>query len=483
MIPRLMLGIACTLVSIPTTVYSELPQRGVCAHRGASKSHPENTLPALREAVRLGASMIEFDVQVARDGTLVLMHDTTVDRTTNGHGKVSELDWPELRKLDAGSWKGKAFEGVTIPQFEEALAVFPRDVWLNCHLKGGAEVGKKAAEALAKTNRLHQAFLAAESDAARGAKEAVPNVMICNMDRQSDTVAYAQATLAMGAAFIQLRGQGEIPRDAIRVLQGSSVRINYYHDESPEGLRRLWDAGVHFPLVDDLESALGHARAYGLEVPAPKAHVQALLPKKVDLRSHYDRWKMPPRSQGQRNTCSVFVTVGAFEYALSRKLDRAVPLSVEYANWACNRMINNQSVDRGQFFHDLLRGYERYGMCLETLMPYEDRFQNTTPTEEARTDAQDRKKLPFQVHWIKPWSKSAQVADDQMESIYQTLAAGWPVCAGSDHSRLLVGYELDGSLPGGGRLITRDSGLGSYSEVSIEWGKSHFYDLFWVGLE
>ncbi len=183
MIPKLMLGIAFTLVSIPKTVYSELPQRGVCAHRGASKTHPENTLPALREAVRLGASMIEFDVQLTRDGTLVLMHDTTVDRTTNGHGKVSELDWKELRKLDAGSWKGKAFEGVTIPNFEEALAVLPRDVWLNCHLKGGADVGKKAAETLAKTNRLHQAFLAAESEAARGAKEAVPNVMICNMDR------------------------------------------------------------------------------------------------------------------------------------------------------------------------------------------------------------------------------------------------------------------------------------------------------------
>ena len=67
------------------------------------------------------------------------------------------------------------------------------------------------------------------------------------------------------------------------------------------------------------------------------------LPEKVDLRPQFAKWKLPPRAQGARNTCSVFVTVGAFEFALSKQHDRAMPLSVEYSNWACNQVLHNTS--------------------------------------------------------------------------------------------------------------------------------------------
>ena len=87
----------------------------VCAHRGASDTHPENTIEAFREAIRLGAQMIEFDVALSRDGKLVLMHDSTVDRTTNGKGPVSQLTLEELKKLDAGVYKAKHFAGATVP--------------------------------------------------------------------------------------------------------------------------------------------------------------------------------------------------------------------------------------------------------------------------------------------------------------------------------------------------------------------------------
>ena len=59
-----------------------MPQRGICAHRGASENYPENTLPALRAAIKLGAQMIEIDVALTSDQQIVLMHDSTVDRTT-----------------------------------------------------------------------------------------------------------------------------------------------------------------------------------------------------------------------------------------------------------------------------------------------------------------------------------------------------------------------------------------------------------------
>ncbi|MCB1275015.1 glycerophosphodiester phosphodiesterase family protein [Prosthecobacter sp.] len=242
-----------------------MPARGLCAHRGAMSTHPENTIPAFNEAIRLGAQMIEFDVQLTKDGALVLMHDATVDRTTNGKGKVADLTLAELKALDAGSKLDAKFAGTRIPTFEEALAVFPKNVWLNCHLKGGADVGAATAKVIAQTERTHQAFLAATADAAKAARTAVPDILICNMERQSSSMVYAEETIAMKAQFIQLLGKGEVPVDAVKLLKKAGVRVNYYHDESPEGLRRQWNAGVDFPLVNDLAAAVPIAREFGIE--------------------------------------------------------------------------------------------------------------------------------------------------------------------------------------------------------------------------
>ncbi len=85
----------------------------VISHRGEHLRHPENTLPAFEEAVRVGADYIEVDVRTTADGKLVLMHDSKVDRTTNGHGEVSKMTFEEIRKLQAG--------GAAIPTFDEAL--------------------------------------------------------------------------------------------------------------------------------------------------------------------------------------------------------------------------------------------------------------------------------------------------------------------------------------------------------------------------
>ena len=206
------------------------------------------------------------------------------------------------------------------------------------------------------------------------------------------------------------------------------------------------------------------------------------LPEKVDLCPQFAKWKLPPRAQGTRNTCSVFVTVGAFEFALSKRHERGMPLSVEYSNWAANRVVRNSTEDRGQFFHHLLKGYERQGLCREELMPYEEKFQNTPPTDAAKQDAEATRKLGFKIHWIRPWSKESGLTDKQFDEIRQTLAKGWPVCAGSDHSRLLVGYVDDAKQPGGGKFLTRDSGLGDYGEVTYDWARRHVYDLFWIEL-
>lgn len=91
----------------------------VVAHRGYRSAAPENTLPAFAAAVKAGAQAIEMDVVLNAEGTPVVIHDETVDGTTNARGSVKDFTTAELKKLDAGSWFDPAFAGTTIPTFRE----------------------------------------------------------------------------------------------------------------------------------------------------------------------------------------------------------------------------------------------------------------------------------------------------------------------------------------------------------------------------
>jgi len=98
-------------------------------HRGAAGHEPENTLRGFRRAMELGADMVELDVQICSSGEMVVIHDDTVDRTTNGTGAVDELTFEELRRLDAGG-------GERIPTLDEVIDVADREIGVNVELKG-----------------------------------------------------------------------------------------------------------------------------------------------------------------------------------------------------------------------------------------------------------------------------------------------------------------------------------------------------------
>jgi glycerophosphoryl diester phosphodiesterase len=91
------------------------------AHRGFSSLAPENTYSAFVEALKYGASGVEFDVHLSLDNIPIIIHDSTLERTTNGQGKVREKTVTELKELDAGSWFHRRFQGEKIPTFEEIL--------------------------------------------------------------------------------------------------------------------------------------------------------------------------------------------------------------------------------------------------------------------------------------------------------------------------------------------------------------------------
>lgn len=117
----------------------------VAAHRGWSEKYPENTMEAFRAALALGVDQLEFDVRITKDDELVVIHDATVDRTTDGTGLVCEKTLAELKQLDAGIFKGEEFRGCRIPtmmEFMELVKQYPT-ITLDVELKEYPQQGKE----------------------------------------------------------------------------------------------------------------------------------------------------------------------------------------------------------------------------------------------------------------------------------------------------------------------------------------------------
>lgn len=233
------------------------------------------------------------------------------------------------------------------------------------------------------------------------------------------------------------------------------------------------------------------------------ASAEPAEPESVDLRPEFERWKLSPRPQGGRSTCSVFAITGAIEYALAEKQQRGTRLSVEFLNWASNRAIERQA--DGGFFSDLWKGFESHGICEEDEMPYAKAFEpSRRPSNEAMERARQIQEAGFQLHWIKPWNPRKGLSEQQFLDVKETLRKGWPVCGGflwpknakwSDgvlqmasrqgvydgHSLLLVGFRDDPQQPGGGVFLMHNSSGGSSDgAMSYEYAQAYMNDAVWI---
>jgi glycerophosphoryl diester phosphodiesterase len=113
--------------------YSDRPLN--FAHRGASHDAPANTLPAFTRAAELGADGVELDVHISSDGVPVVIHDFSLEGTTNGRGQVRNCTLAELKALDAGGWFSADYAGAQIPTLQEVIDAVGHDLWLNIELK------------------------------------------------------------------------------------------------------------------------------------------------------------------------------------------------------------------------------------------------------------------------------------------------------------------------------------------------------------
>ncbi|HMN20318.1 MAG TPA: glycerophosphodiester phosphodiesterase [Ottowia sp.] len=245
---------------------SDWPYPFWIAHRGAGKLAPENTLAAFRLGARHGHRMFECDAKLSSDGVLFLLHDDTLERTTNGRGVAGRLCWAELAQLDAGSWHSPAYAGEPIPTLENlARYCLANDLLLNIEIKPtpgceeatGCAVAQLAARlwAGAATPPLLSSFQAASLRAAQQAAPELPRGLLLETLRDGwlDT-ARALACRAVTADHPQWTP------DTVARAQDAGLRVLSYtvNDEAAaQRLTALGTDGIFTDSVDRLGAASG----------------------------------------------------------------------------------------------------------------------------------------------------------------------------------------------------------------------------------
>lgn len=185
------MGVAMNCATDKSEAIRELPWAGkfpvmVIAHRGFSGTAPENTLIAFKKALDLGVDMIELDVHLSKDAEVVVIHDETLNRTTNGKGKVAEYTLKELKQLDAGSFLSPQFSGERIPTLREVLQIVKGRIPLAIELKKGdmgrytiIDLADRAFQEIEKMGMLNQVIFASfELSAIERIQERNPHIPV-----------------------------------------------------------------------------------------------------------------------------------------------------------------------------------------------------------------------------------------------------------------------------------------------------------------
>lgn len=124
-------------------MWADLPLSIIIAHRGDKTHAPENTLTIFRLAAENGADAIEFDLKLTSDGRIVVLLDQSVDRTTNGMGRIYRLSYASVRELDAGAWFSREFQGERIPNLNEVFEMVGKRLHINVELANYATPGEE----------------------------------------------------------------------------------------------------------------------------------------------------------------------------------------------------------------------------------------------------------------------------------------------------------------------------------------------------
>ena len=231
----------------------------IVAHRGYKKKYPENTLAAFQAAMDAGVPMIELDVTLSRDRKLVVIHDATLERTTNGHGPVHDYTLEELKQLDAGSWFHSDFADQRLPELGEVLELVNGRVITNIEIKSHAyephhppdAIEKQVVEMVKKKN-LQNSILISNFDGnvleQISLMEAPPQIaLISKSPLERNTVEICKRLNTFSWHPTQ---QIVTPRQ-VRKLHVAGIRVFPYKVDTPENCARMIGLKVDGVITDD----------------------------------------------------------------------------------------------------------------------------------------------------------------------------------------------------------------------------------------
>jgi glycerophosphoryl diester phosphodiesterase len=237
---------------------SEWPYPKLFAHRGGGNLAPENTLAGMRMAAKQGYQAVEFDVKLAACGTLIVMHDDTLHRTTNSKGLVAETTYADIAKLDAGSWHSEKFAGERVPTFF-VLAELCIDLGLLCNveIKPNAGQEKETGNAVAiackkiwEEKKYLPLLTSFSFDALAAAKAAAPEFPrgILFEHLPSDWKALAEQ---LDCASVNCN-HANVSVDQIQGIRGAGYRMICYTVNDVAKARKLFGWGVDGIFTDNL---------------------------------------------------------------------------------------------------------------------------------------------------------------------------------------------------------------------------------------
>ncbi len=220
------------------------------AHRGASMLAPQNTLVAFEKALEVGADGIEFDVRLCADGVPVVIHDATVDATTDGTGRVEAMRLAALKRLDAGSSFAPAFASTRIPTLTEVLESVKGNVLLNIELKDISPLNQGLEQAVIDDIEQHgveeQVLLSSFSPfALRRVQQIAPNLATGLLYTRPVWAALRLARMLMPRPFAALHPyRAVVGEQHIRWARARNVRMHVWTVDDPSEMHRLIDLGV-----------------------------------------------------------------------------------------------------------------------------------------------------------------------------------------------------------------------------------------------
>ena len=241
----------------------------VIAHRGASGHAPENTLASYREAIERGALYAETDVFLSRDGRVMAIHDETLERTTNGKGRLDEHTYDELRALDAGSWFDPRFASEKIPELGELLRFINGRMILCIEIKEGDGIEAAIRAILDETGfRDKVVFFSFNPEKVRKTKELLPDVpslYLVHVDSPPWTYpsSLVDDALALNADAIGISGRGAHTVDIAHAHRAGLPVFAYTVNEAVQ-IQQMVDLGLD-GIISDFPQ---QTRAYIQDLPS-----------------------------------------------------------------------------------------------------------------------------------------------------------------------------------------------------------------------